>query len=192
MINHILKLREHQVYATAVIFLGIEVNQGGWVYAERFAKLFQPDFNDSSQMYHHKRLTGGKSLGRIVIYNKDPHNGGNPGVWTGVEQKVGGAELLLESLRRGNLRFAREFVTQHQSPDSVKDKILKQMAKFRKQPKALKDPAFQKPGWVLTGKSGKDKDDIVVCIQMNMYWKHRNRDAEFYKRICAEYGLRAE
>jgi hypothetical protein len=190
LINHVLLLREVPIYRDAVIFMGIEPNQGGWLQANRYAALFQPNPADPGQMTHHLSLTGGRSLGPIWIYNKDMDGGGDAGVWTGEAQKKGGAEQMLESLRRGNMRFAKDFVTQHKDPHMMRRKIIDQMKKFRKAPKPLTDPAFQTPKFAYTGKSGNSKDDVVVCIQLNMYWTAVLHASKRYREICNRLGMK--
>ncbi len=191
LIGHVLKLRDVPAYQDAIIFMGIESNYGGALSANRIAAIFQPNLLDAAQCAYHRELTGGRKLGPIYIYNKDMDGGGDAGLWTGEAQKQGGAEQLLISLRRGNLRFARHFVTQDKKgPEAMQLKIKDQMKKFRKQPKPMTDPNFQTPKFTYTGKTNGGKDDLIICMQLNMYWTAVLQTSGQYRRICTNLGVK--
>ncbi len=190
LVGHVLKLREVPAYRDAIIFLGIESNYGGALSANRIAAVFQPNLLDGPQVAYHRELTGGRKLGLIYIYNKDMDGGGDAGLWTGEVQKQGAAEQLLISLRRDNLRFAKHFVTQDKKgPEAIQRKILDQMKKFRKQPKPLTDPNFQTPKFTYTGKTNGGKDDLIICKQLNGYWRAVLQNSGEYRRVCDRLGV---
>jgi hypothetical protein len=191
LLNHILALRQVPKYATAVIMVGIEQNYGGAPVANRTASILKPNKKDTALSQYQQNLTGGRSLGTLYIYNKseiDSHL--EAGVWTGHEQKVGGAESLLETMRRGALRFAEDFVCQT-DPGQMKRKFCNQLANFRKISKPLLHPEYQEPTIVLTGKAGGKQDDIVVCVQLNKYWREVVQRLWKFKQLCLALGLRS-
>jgi hypothetical protein len=191
LVQHIFKLRDVPFFHDAVLFIGIETNFGGRPYASKMAALFQPNPNDDAQIAYHNSITKGRSLGRIFIYNKDLKGTSDPGVWTGPEQKIAGATALQESLRRGNFRFASEFFTTDKNgPEKMKAKIIDQFKHFRKEAKEITNPAFQKPGYTLTGKTTTRKDDLVVCVQLNMYWEAYLCKHPLYLNACKVLGLK--
>lgn len=149
-------LRDYPKFAQAVLVVIVECNMG-YPIADRIrGMLSRPDMRP------------------IFILSRDPGKKGRAGVWTGETEKVLYGSTLERVLANGALSRAKTFVApssaDSQRPERHWDELLKQMATFRRIVHEPTDETSQKFRVTLTGKGGGAKDDLVLALQMALYW----------------------
>lgn len=188
LVQHILGLRRIQKYSKALIVAGVESNYGGSQAAKRVTEVIVP--TDPGNHMRHQYMTDGQRLGKILLIDNDQKEAGVHGAWTSPGVKEGAARLLLNSLENSRLHLANEFVTQARGGrPEVLEKICAQFSNFRDTSKVLKDPVFGKPGHILNGKAGGQKDDICVCIQLDLWWRLMMQSRSSFKAYCQQQGI---
>lgn len=149
-------LRDHPKFAQAVLVVIVECNMG-YTIADRIrGMLSRPDMRP------------------ILIVSRDPGKKNRAGIWTGETEKVLYASTLERVLANNALARAEAFVAPSsadpQRAERHWDELLKQLATFRRIVHQPTDEAFQKFRVTLTGKGGGAKDDLVLALQMALYW----------------------
>lgn len=190
LVNHVLAIRDIPIYRDALIAIAAEVNYGGWTGTNRIKRLLQPDRRDAPAVAYLSVLLNGRSLGPLVFISNDPQGSGDFGSVTAPLQKEGGADLLLQSMEREALVYAKHFVTLSKPAENIKTKIRDQLRFFRKEVDIPDDSAFQAPKVKYTGKSGGRKDDLCGCIQFALYWMRRIRRNGQFQQFCQAAGKR--
>lgn len=190
VVNHYLGLRRIQKYRTGLLCVAIESNYGGWQNAARIADVIQPHPAHVLAQSKHRALVNGVDLGPRYLLCRDPQHGSDRGVWTGPEQKEGGAELLRQVLLNNSLAISADFFTQNAAGiEGFKRTFVDQLSNFRDIPRPLKDPVFQDPKHKLTGKIGGKKDDLCVACQLNLYWRIITLGNVRFQQMCAGMGI---
>lgn len=110
----------------------------------------------------------------LLVARFDPHKYNRFGVWTTHIEKELFALKTRDALRRGTLRVASDLVcsTRAEKAQIVSD-LGKQLERYRAIPPKPESAAADRPGGTvmrLTGKSGKSKDDLVICLGMCLHW----------------------
>jgi hypothetical protein len=188
VLEHVLALRRIQKYSNSLFIVGIESNYGGAQGAKRVADALVP--TDSGTYARQQAMTNRQPLGAIQLIDNDKEGAGVPGAWTSPAVKEGAARLLTKSLERKSLVLGTEFVTQQKNGrPAVLHKICEQLGNFRDTPKPVRDPIFGKPGHVLSGKAGGQKDDVCVCIQLNLWWRQLVRARPQFRDLCRSQGI---
>lgn len=189
VVKHIQGLRGNAKYHNALLVVGVESNYGGSQAAKRITDVIVP--TDPSTAIRHQYLTDGKSLGQIVLIDNDgKKNAGVPGAWTAPGVKEGASRVMLKSLQNNALHLGAQFLTQAKGGQAeVLEKICAQMGNFRDTPKPMKDPVFGTPGHILNGKAGGQKDDICVCIQLNLWWRLMMLARPSFRQLCQRQGI---
>ena len=93
------------------------------------------------------------------------------GVWTGPDEKMLMVARMQQSLRTTNLRVWNNAVGHDLSSDL--ETLRTQMQHYRKIIKATPEGnAWAMPRLGFTGKSAGKKDDLVIVVQLNLYWSN--------------------
>jgi hypothetical protein len=152
-------------YRSAVIFVNIEANYGGWSAAKDIARVAnQPEF------------------GAVQVLSFDPDHKGRPGFMTGAQEKYLFKQALERALVCGSLRLCDNMVGSSAKQDIAT--LYKQMEDYHVEIKPLKDPVFGKPAYMFTGKgAGGQKDDLCIVLQMVLHFSLTIRGSEGYSRM---------
>jgi hypothetical protein len=170
IIEHYYKLRLANPDMAIIIF--IEANMS-WLGASHVKRILMPDVTDrDDQLYYQQlmRLTKNRGLDPVWVWNLNPTAKGAPGVITGEQQKVRGADDLATVLIQDNLRMAKEFVSADEK--GYYHALREQMQHYRKEIKTPADPIFGKTKIAYTGKSSGRKDDLVISLQLAILWSN--------------------
>lgn len=115
-------------------------------------------------------------MGRIIIMDEHENK---PGVWTGPRLKNNAMTLLQNLFIRDQVNFAQGWVTTHKNPDQLVSEFHAQALRFELVTQDPKTP-FNKVRKVLSGKMGGNRDDIIMALQLvvwwrDVFWKDRNK-----------------
>lgn len=149
-------LRDHPKFAQAVLVVIVECNMGYTIADRVRGMLSRPDMRP------------------ILVLSRDPGKKGRAGIWTGETEKTLYATNLERIMANNALARAGTFVSppsaDPQRSERHWDELLKQLATFRRIVHQPTDEAFQKFRVTLTGKGGGAKDDLVLALQMALFW----------------------
>lgn len=120
----------------------------------------------------------------LFMVSRDPTKKNRPGVWTGEVEKVLYSNTLERVLANRGLTRAHTLVSPATADPNRADAhwefLLKQMNTFRRIVHQPLDEALSKFRVAYTGKGGGAKDDLVLALQMALYWGDDvRRDATF-------------
>lgn len=152
--GHFAQLRQHPKYRRALIVLCVENNYGGPLNARRLYNDIAPQFKP------------------VHMLSKNQKANDWTGIWTDQVMKTKYTEALRWSLSQRVVRVAhrRNFITIGRDPAPLVQKLCDQLSNYRLECKDTQDNLFMQPKQIITGKSGKSKDDLAFTLSMALYW----------------------
>lgn len=154
MKSHILMIRHTPPYTTAHIIIYLEANLS-YLTADQCATVL------SDPMFH-----------PIHFESHDPKGFGRVGIITTQERKELGVAHVQRSLVANTLCYADPFISLNGT--KVKAELEQQMRRYRME-KRIKDDIFQKPKFTMTGKGSGERDDMIMCLMLALYWSYKRR-----------------
>ena len=151
--DHIQGLRRIPEFQFSTIQIFVERNLG--FEAEHFERSLQQEEN--------------------VVFYRDV-DAGRTGILTTDRVKLGAMTLTNVMLREQRLNILDERRLVSQNPQETRRKIREQLEIYSLQFKSA-DNVFQKNKFALSGKVAGFKDDIVICLQLGIYWTETGRIA---------------
>lgn len=89
-------------------------------------------------------------------------------MWTGEVEKAVYINTLLDFMRPGRVHWAQHFVSER--PAAVQKELSQQLCFYRRERREGADPAWQAGKSVLSGKAPGLRDDLMMALQMALYW----------------------
>lgn len=112
----------------------------------------------------------------LVYFYKDVQKS-RTGVLTTENVKLGAMTLTNVMLREKRIHLLPEKELVSQDPAGIRAKIEQQLQIYSLQFK-IPENVFQKSRYALSGKVGGQKDDLVICLQLGIYWTESSRLVE--------------
>jgi hypothetical protein len=154
VVGHLKSLRAVKAYQGAHIYLFIEANMS-WLSA---------DFVAGYTRQHDDNLS-------VVSADASKHH--RPGVWTGPTEKENYTAALISLLQDNRLYFAKNTTSERLAEHQLD--LKRQLTVFRKEIKAPVDQVFGRFTVAFSGKAPGKKDDLVLALQICLYWMGRQR-----------------
>lgn len=173
---HFRALREHERFRDSLIVFFIEANHC-FLHANRVAELARTHTD----------------LGNIFVWKADPKSGKRTkeapkdGVWLTEDIKMVMADQMCGVLENKRIHFYNQLVSS--KPETQKKKLCDQMRNYRRKVKVAPDPDFQKSKFAMSGKSTGKYDDLLICVQMCLYWGARARETPSFVQKCRRAGI---
>jgi hypothetical protein len=172
--EHLLGIRQHTVYKTAVIILIVESNSS-WLTSDYLARLcqqaqFQP----------------------VVIESVDPKNLDRPGIITTKESKEINAAFVAELLENDKIHIAEDLVATNPNADLAE--LFTQLYRFRREFKESKDIHGERKETLtgkiaLGGRQGFAKDDLCMALQICAKSIDRIQRDQSYRKMARKSGF---
>ena len=108
-----------------------------------------------------------------VVFYKDVQ-AGRTGVLTTENVKLGAMTMTNVMLREQRVHILGERLLVSQDPPAARRRLREQLEIYSFQFKTP-DNVFQKGRFALSGKVGGLKDDVVICLQLGLYWTETAR-----------------
>jgi hypothetical protein len=108
----------------------------------------------------------------VVFYRDMQAN--RTGILTTDNVKLAAMTMTNVMLREQRVNLVSESVLVSRNPQETRRKIREQLEIYSLQFKTA-DTVFQKNKFALSGKVGGFKDDIVICLQLGIYWTESGR-----------------
>jgi hypothetical protein len=105
------------------------------------------------------------------------HKAGRTGVWTTENVKLGAMTMTNVMLREQRICLLNSNQLVSRNPQEARRRLREQLEIYSLQFKTPEN-AFQKGRYALSGKVGGFKDDIVICLQLGIYWTESARVLE--------------
>lgn len=113
-----------------------------------------------------------KALTGVDFYHDDQAH--RTGVLTTDKVKLAAMTLLNLMLRERRVHILPEALLISQDPKGARKRMREQLEVYSMQFK-VPDTVFQRGRYALSGKVGGMKDDIVICLQLGVYWTETGR-----------------
>lgn len=120
-----------------------------------------------------EHLSRALSSEELVTFYKD-ERAGRVGVLTTENVKLGAMTLTNVMFREKRIHMLPEDELASMDPRGTRVKIREQLGIYSMQFK-LPENVFQKSRYALSGKVGGLKDDLVICLQLGIYWTEASR-----------------
>lgn len=146
---HLTNIRREPLYAGALIIVYIESNMS-FIMAGKIKSTFKNAHFEP-----------------ILFEARDPKGRGRTGVWTAHETKMVGTEHLQRALISNTITTSERFISQFPMKNMIE--LEKQMRRWRFEKKEPTD-LFGQTKVIVTGKGPGEKDDIVTCVMLVLYW----------------------
>ena len=156
-------IRKVDIYQSAVIYVYIEANYGGWSSAAEVSKCVRK-----------------RPFGVVKTPSYDPQGKNRPGFWTGANEKYFFMQCMKNGLSKQSLRYAEDMVGTNPKTDI--EELEKQILYFHRDPKPIKDPIHGKPTYTYTGKGPGKKDDLCLGLQMALYFSQCMMESPEYRQ----------
>ena len=114
---------------------------------------------------HFQRALSNETL---VSFYRD-EQAGRTGIWTTDAVKLGAMTTTNVFLREQRIALLPYTQLVSRDPQDIRRRLREQLEIYSLQFK-LPENAFQKGRYALSGKVGGFKDDIVICLQLGIYW----------------------
>lgn len=121
-----------------------------------------------------------------VHVERDRKNPARFGIWTGQAEKEAYVDRMVDALVDNSLCFAKNMVGQNLAKD--RGDLLKQMSKFRREVKPPSDFMFGTAKVAYSGKSSSQKDDLILAVQIALFWGHNKRIDSRFVDFCSSKG----
>jgi hypothetical protein len=113
---------------------------------------------------------------------------GRPGVHTGEFEKVVYIDTLVSFLRPGAFHWIAEEHFVSENGPKLRTELCKQMMNYRRERKAPREEGWQDTKVRIFGKASGMQDDLMMALQMAVYWMViKTGNAEFMSS-CAQRG----
>lgn len=130
-----------------------------------------------------------RAFPKVIIEHADTTNRHRCGIWTGSYEKEAYAYTLREHIKKLNVCISSHAIGDNLKRDRAA--LVAQLRVFRLERRSPVDPAFGKYLYAFTGKTaGGAKDDLILSLQMSMYWGTRVRSTHAFQLWAKDQGIR--
>jgi hypothetical protein len=117
----------------------------------------------------------------------DTHTG-NPGVITGEREKVLYIDTLVDFMRRNCFHWAEEAYFVSEKPAEMREQLCRQMMRYRRERKEPREDGWQDTKTRIFGKAHGHKDDLMLALQIALYWFVVKTGDPRFRALCERNG----
>jgi hypothetical protein len=128
-------------------------------------------------------------LGAVKVISDTSGKEERVGVYTGPGEKRRFAEQLEHYLRVDSLTMSDTITSSSDDTNEVRDKLIAQMETYRRDIRAPSDETHGTWKVSYSGKSSGCKDDLVLALQIVLYWSHVQLADDDFIEYCRNGGF---